>query len=732
MDHTDLPDDPPPRSSRTAQILIIVTLVMLCGGLAVTTLINRSARLAAETAQAAVAIAKEQVERDLHGSEAARDTMGTALTTAQERCATADHALYLSSIVLAGLAFTYDDHVATTTALASCPTALRDWPWQRLTLMTSLDLQRRHDVEAGTSLMVDGDRVLASGSDGMVQIYDAKLAPLSAVQAHKSATLAVATLTDGRLLTGGADGTMRLWKIGAADPERILVGAAGPVAAVMADGAARGWSLTVAGRVRLWDLTNGTELAGGEAGPGARLLHEHDGVVVRRADGSGLVPDFQVPEAVAAGGAKPAAKTAPAAWTQHEVAAPAAGWIPLTWAASGWICWHPRGDGADLAQVSPTGEVQPIGRLPTPPSAAALTADGTRVAVAAGSVAWVLPLAGGPGLRLPGHDGTITALAFVQDGSHLVTIGDDGTLRLWDATRRRDLEMLPAVDGLAAAAASLDGTRLLVAETGGATEAGSHTTGKVAVIDVKGRKILRRFTTGYPVIAVALSRDGGLGAVAGADGQVRVWPLDGGDASAPLAHPRIAIRAMDFDPQGRRLAVGGADGRVRVFELTDGHEVFACHGHAGAVQAVIFDEGWLFTGGVDGTIRVFTARNGERRLTDDAHREPVTALIRRPNDSSIASAHGRYLVVQAKPGAPPTLNLQLPVTIISLAYDVSGSQLLAVGTDGSVRVIDVISGRTLLQTKDLPAAPRLIAASGRSDVVTVLADGTVAVLPSSR
>ena len=72
------------------------------------------------------------------------------------------------------------------------------------------------------------------------------------------------------------------------------------------------------------------------------------------------------------------------------------------------------------------------------------------------------------------------------------------------------------------------------------------------------------------------------------------------------------VYAINYSPDGGMLAVGGVNGELRLFNSKDGKRVAAPKGHEGAVFAVAFhpQTNWVASGGFDGKVRIYETAKG--------------------------------------------------------------------------------------------------------------------------
>jgi cytochrome c len=235
---------------------------------------------------------------------------------------------------------------------------------------------------------------------------------------HADAVNAVAFLSDGRMVTAGADAKIALWTAGRQQPDDVREGHTAPIVAlaVSPDGttlASASWD----GTARLWPLSGGAK----------RVLEGH----TQNVNGVAFAPDgkslvsvgydltvriWPLPDGT------PDIITLPA--PLNAVAIAADGEI-VTGGADGKVRFLSPGN-KDVAEVQ-AGT--------TPIIALAISPDGERVAAAGigGTVNLIERKTRSVSSVLAGPGLPVWSVAFMPDGATLLTGGADATIRRWNA-----------------------------------------------------------------------------------------------------------------------------------------------------------------------------------------------------------------------------------------------------------------------------------------------------------
>ncbi len=330
-----------------------------------------------------------------------------------------------------------------------------------------------------------------------------------------------------------------------------------------------------------------------------------------------------------------------------------------------------RGSLVNLDSVLP--EVRRISGT-QPVTGLAFSRDGTRVAVAAATVARVVDLATGGVVRAVDHGATVYRVGYASDGSSVATCGADSTARLTRVDTGEELVRLVHTAAVVDLALGLGGQRL----------ASAGRDGKVMVARLgAGTGTLQHDDE---VNAVAFSADGARLATGCADGAARIFDGSGNGAELIRLQQGAAVTRVELDRDGSRLATVGSDRSARLYDGANGSPI-ADLTQGGQVLALAFDGDMsrVGTANADHSCRIFTAATGAVALTV-RHRDQVTGLAFSADGRWLATVTAEDIVyVRDRTGTEVArLRHGTPVTAVCFTPD---GRLLATGcADGKVRV----------------------------------------------
>lgn len=342
---------------------------------------------------------------------------------------------------------------------------------------------------------------------------------------------------------------------------------------------------------------------------------------------------------------------------------------------------------------------------------AALSPDGSRLAVSDGMRLSVIDLAAGKKLMSveKGSSG-----GFSPDGRYLVVASTQSTtfgIELWDiasATRIRKYE-------------GTDNQRFSVpvfSPDGRSVAAGSSYGGprEVMVWQAATGRVSRKFPiSGSSMSNVAFSPDGRILACTDYGASVHLWDMDTGK-SLPSLTTGDRLFAIAFSPDGRRLAAAGYIGRIRLWNTDGFAELLAQKGHGGAVTdvAASADGRIVATGGSDGKALLWDGRTG-RQLFLLATGQDSAAAVAVSHDGALAASCGNADAVQI--WRTDTGKLQRTVSsglgaAAWLTFLPGRRELIALGASGASCGIDAETGKvTVLAAGSADAAQRIAVSS---------------------
>ena len=214
-------------------------------------------------------------------------------------------------------------------------------------------------------------------------------------------------------------------------------------------------------------------------------------------------------------------------------------------------------------------------------------------------------------------------------------------------------------------------------------------------------------------VAVGGGAAAGLLASGDADGVVKVWRVENGEAVATFAAHAARAKALQsasavaFAPSGQSVLVGHLDGTVRLLGLTSGGTLRSFSGHSSFINSVAYFGAHLaLSGSSDGTVRVWDTRSTTVLRTvrlpaaqPGAPPSAVNSVCAIPDDPTraVACTASPYIYVFATGDGSVITRLShgRPVAaadFVGAAVDASGETLFALAADRALYAFDLATG----------------------------------------
>jgi len=278
------------RRNRAIVTAVAAVLAVLVAGVVVSTIFAIRAEQAREkeaTARAEAVSARDEAQQAETIAQQQRQR-------AEEQAEAHRRALYFNLIALAEVTYRDGDIRRVRELLTLCPADLRAWEWYRLWHISHQELMTLHghwgDVES-VAFSLDGKRIISGCSRGMVKVWDAtsgaEVMTISAdrkewpVRGPTRYVNCVAIGADSkRIVSSRWDGTIRMWDAASGKEVMTLNGHGGPVWSIaFSSDSKRIVSGSTDKTIKVWDVASGAELMTlrGHKGPVESVAFSQDG-----------------------------------------------------------------------------------------------------------------------------------------------------------------------------------------------------------------------------------------------------------------------------------------------------------------------------------------------------------------------------------------------------------------------------------------------------------------------
>lgn len=301
----------------------------------------------------------------------------------------------------------------------------------------------------------------------------------------------------------------------------------------------------------------------------------------------------------------------------------------------------------------------------------------------------------GPVLWRDGHSHNVFGVRFHPDGSRLLSWGEDGCVRLWDAHTREHLARLGRHEPFGLSAAfSRDGERVLVHD---------RLAARASLWDGRTGDFICWLAEDRPTLQLADARWSPAGdrvVVALRGGGIEWFDLDGFDLELPRIETR-GTASIDLGPRGERLLVVDDEGVVRLFDARTAGLLGVLPETRTPVRKACFAGGGsvILGQGFGHALQVWQVDSDPGRSSLRAfpgHALGVHPELVSPDGTTLVTnlTHNALRVVDLG-GVDPDRELPHPMRAFDARFSPVGDRFLTLSQDGNVRLFEAASGELL-------------------------------------
>lgn len=235
---------------------------------------------------------------------------------------------------------------------------------------------------------------------------------------------------------------------------------------------------------------------------------------------------------------------------------------------------------------------------------------------------------GRPERVLNGHEGIISGLQFIKDGSRLLTSSWDQTARVWSCSKGQPSPHIVSHNS--------EFKELTAQEDAGRGAIGARD-GLVKVFSLKNLKCLRNLPTHQKdVSGVAITDDGSYLASASYDGGMKLWDMSSYELVKNLLRQKEKVRSLALDGVTNRAYAGLQSGSIRSVLLENARDRTELDGHTDFMGCLSIDptNRYLASGSWDRTLRIWDLNSCEL-LTSSICNSEISSVAWHPSGDQI-------------------------------------------------------------------------------------------------
>ena len=238
-----------------------------------------------------------------------------------------------------------------------------------------------------------------------------------------------------------------------------------------------------------------------------------------------------------------------------------------------------------------------------------------------------------------GHADSIESLAFSPDGRYVVSIDNDGVLKLWDVSSEREIRTFNVPSGsiydMYSVAYSPDGKHIVSSAT-------LTTSYAVILWDVSsGRKVRTFQGHDRKVNVVAFSSDGKYVVSGDHGGTIKLWDVSSGREVQTFIGHGGYVESVNLSSNDKYVVAAGEHDIINLWEVSSGNVIKTFKGHSGRFRSVAFSpDGKYVVSLSESAIFIWDISTGVKvRTIEDDY---ISSFAISPDGKYVISGGGNY------------------------------------------------------------------------------------------
>ncbi|ETO34415.1 WD-40 repeat protein [Reticulomyxa filosa] len=291
---------------------------------------------------------------------------------------------------------------------------------------------------------------------------------------------------------------------------------------------------------------------------------------------------------------------------------------------------------------------------------------------------------------LHGHSHIVKGAQFSPDGSKIMSYAWDKTIRIWDASSGKQLQLLQGHSGdIVRVQFSTDGSKVI--------SASSDKT--IRIWDVLSGKQIQIWEN-HPIFSgnARFSVDGSKFASCGEDDILHIWDISSSNRIQSITClPKLIL--MEFSSDGSTILSCSEDNIIRVWDVSSGKQLQMFEGHSEFVSEARFllNGSKVISYSTDKTIRIWDVLSGKQVQVLQGHSAPIKSVELSPDGSKFVSCAEdcTIRIWDASSGNQIQLLQGHSSDVVIARFSPDCSKIVSGGQDNTIRIWDVSSGKQL-------------------------------------